>query len=444
MSDGRLLPDGLAGKAEELAWQIAERLADTELVDAAARRSAERAKYPFLWGGVSLYGGPASLAVVFEYAARVDNAASQHWRARSRQRLRAATGHTHRVPLTDPSLGYGTAGLAMAIGICAAEQPGFRPALHQVHTRLAEQVLRLPDWNEAGSDPTRYDVIQGAAGILGYLVSVPRPEAPVRGAARRLIDDLVRMCAPAEGEQVHRRWHIAPATLAHAEDAALYPYGYVNLGMAHGIPGPLAALSRAWRSGFRRPGLDQAVRHIADQLVDLSVFDRWGRNWPRVLPLDGSGEPTAVTESLGRTAWCYGAPGVCSALLDAAIALDDDRLREVAFDGLAAELRRLPEGAERLDTPTLCHGLAGVLAITHKFAGLDPGRFRRSVVDLTERLLESCHPELPVFVQQVHGGAPDIYLDSPGLLDGAAGVALALWSAAAAADHRWQRALLIR
>ncbi|GAA2274499.1 lanthionine synthetase C family protein [Glycomyces scopariae] len=438
------IPGPLADRARAAAALIAERLADTDRVEQAVRASVERAANPFGWGGPSLLGGHAGQALCFEYAARADPGSARRWRAAAKDALRSVARHSRETPLTDASFGYGTAGLALALSECAAHEPGYARALASAHATLAEQVHGLPRLREPdGADPLRYDLIQGGAGVLGYLASVPDPNAALRSAAERLVDDLAWRFAPVTARNGNDRRYVAPRFLEYPEDAARYPDGYLDLGLAHGIAGPLAALSRAWRAGYRRPGLFEALRHTADQMVAWSVTDEWGRNWPRILPLDAVGAPLPTAGPVGRLAWCYGAPGICSALLDAAIALGDDRLRTVAADGLRSDLRRSLGGDRRLDTATLCHGAAGVLTIAQKFAAHGDAAIGAHLADLTERVLDGCDPELPLVVQQIHTNARETGLDTPSVLEGSAGVALALWTVAGDTDRRWHRALLV-
>ena len=45
-------------------------------------------------------------------------------------------------------------------------------------------------------------------------------------------------------------WHTAPALLP-AWQRELNPKGYYNLGLAHGVPGVLVLLARAWAAGIQ-------------------------------------------------------------------------------------------------------------------------------------------------------------------------------------------------
>ncbi len=107
------------------------------------------------------------------------------------------------------------------------------------------------------------------------------------------------------------RWRTRPDQLS-PDERARYPNGYLNCGLAHGIPGPLAVLSLALRVGTDLPGLPDAVARTADWLTAHRTDDPSGPNWPNAVSLpDGrSADPVAPA----RSAWCYGGPGVAAAL----------------------------------------------------------------------------------------------------------------------------------
>jgi hypothetical protein len=108
---------------------------------------------------------------------------------------------------------------------------------------------------------------------------------------------------------------------------------------------------------------------------------------------------------------------------------------------MAATYRR-PLRRRFIDSPTFCHGVAGLLQITLRFAN-DTGDpiFVQAAADLTEQILGMYRPDHPLgFTDLEPGGNP---VDQPGLLDGAPGVALALLAAATDVPPAWDRLFLL-
>jgi lantibiotic biosynthesis protein len=103
---------------------------------------------------------------------------------------------------------------------------------------------------------------------------------------------------------------------------------------------------------------------------------------------------------------------------------------------------RRPIRQRGIDSPTFCHGVAGLLQVTLRFAH-DTGLplFIDAAQTLTEQLLVAYRPESLVGYVSLEPG--DNPVDRPGLLDGAAGVAMVLLAAATDVEPEWDRLFLI-
>jgi hypothetical protein len=227
------------------------------------------------------------------------------------------------------------------------------------------------------------------------------------------------------------------------ETAALYPHGNLNCGLAHGIPGPLALMALALSIGTAVPGLEEAIDRSADWLVCHRADDAWGINWPYSVPLTPEGAPdrAAAARTPSRAAWCYGAPGVARALWLAGVARRRPEWCNLAIEAMEAVYRR-PVAARQIDSPTFCHGVAGLLQITLRFAN-DTGlpAFARAAVDLFEWLESAYEPESLLGYRNWEPGGRRI--DQPGLLDGAPGVLLTLLASCTDVEPSWDRAFLL-
>ncbi|MBV9617103.1 MAG: hypothetical protein JO031_16745, partial [Ktedonobacteraceae bacterium] len=93
-------------------------------------------------------------------------------------------------------------------------------------------------------------------------------------------------------------------------------------------------------------------------------------------------------------------------------------------------------------SPTLCHGYAGLLAICLRFAqNTDSPIIREQIPRLVEQVLQTCSPEYPLGVRDEEQRGN--FVDDPGFLTGAIGVALTLLAAATPVEPAWNRLLLI-
>ncbi|MEV6704306.1 lanthionine synthetase C family protein [Micromonospora wenchangensis] len=291
-----------------------------------------------------------------------------------------------------------------------------------VERRLAAATARLA----AGSRPSlsEFDLVRGLTGLGAHLLR-RAPDGPL---LRRVLAYLVQLTEPVQTEDAAGRlapgwWSADPADREGPE-----PGGHANVGMAHGIAGPLALLALAMRQDIRVPGHAEAIRRICMWL------DRWqqaspaGPWWPEKITVAElhAGKPSMSGPA--RPSWCYGTPGVARAQQLAGIALDDAARQEAAEEALTRCLADPLQLGQIID-PSLCHGWAG-LAATAWYAADDART-------------TSLQKQLPQIVRLLIQHATDTTPARSGLITGPAGIALTLHTVATGTDVRWATSLLI-
>ncbi|MCX4526343.1 lanthionine synthetase C family protein [Streptomyces sp. NBC_01551] len=392
----------------------------------------------------SLSDGAPGITLLHAELARTDAAhrdAAQRWV----RRAAALTALAGKAPAPGPQGLYGPlAALSFALHRAAAG-PG---AQSTARAHLRDQVAELANARAAreerrlGENPggacgftsfTAYDVISGQSGLGAHLLEVGRPAEAALGRVLRALGALGRP-VPAPDRMLPGWW----VALDGASYRPVAPAdGHANLGMAHGVPGPLALLALAWRQGVRVPGQRAAITGLAEWLLARRRADDAGSWWPGQVSL-GPAQPEP-----GRPSWCYGTPGIARALQLAGLALEVPHWQEAAVGALRAALVRadLAQTAEA----GLCHGLAGLLQITWRTArdSGDP-ELAAHLPRLAARLLELVDEDAPFAFATAPGERPPD--EHPGgFLTGAAGAALALHTFASdsAPATRWDRALLL-
>ncbi|MEV8476345.1 lanthionine synthetase C family protein [Streptomyces sp. NPDC051173] len=326
----------------------------------------------------------------------------------------------------------------------AAEDPG---AQSTARAHLRDQVAQLSGARAQHEERrlgehlgcttfTAYDVISGQAGLGAHLLELG---GPAEAAVTRLVSALTSLAQPVRADGLSLPgWWVALDADSYRPVAPAR--GHANLGMAHGVPGPLALLALAWRQGVRVPGQRPAITGFAEWLIAQRRTDTAGPWWPGQLT-SGPAQPRP-----GRPSWCYGTPGIARALHLAGLALDVPHWREAGIAALRSALARAAAGeAEPSAGPGLCHGLAGLLQTTWRVAR-DSGdaELAEHLPLLAARLLDLVDEDEPFGFATAPGERPPE--EHPGgFLTGAAGAALALHTFATdtAPATRWDRALLL-
>jgi lantibiotic modifying enzyme len=367
-----------------LAWEIAVALRASECTS------------------IDLAGGAAGLAIAFD---RFDTEwPGEGFGAIADALLDAVVRGLVAVPL-DAGLYRGLSGAAWALAALPARAGPERMSFlaEDLDARLLAHLQKTP-WRG------HFDLVGGLAGVGLYGLA---------RADRRIVDAVVeRLAELAVAADPGLAWFTPPEMLSDWKRARC-PDGHCDLGLAHGAPGPVAFLGAAGVAGTGTL-LEGAVEWLLAQ-------DQPGgfRHW-----VGGSPHPNPSVPH----AWCYGDPGVAVALLAAArgAGRDDWEARGLAIAHRAAA--REPRTTRVRDAP-ICHGAAG---LGHLFGRLHAATGDGALAAAARMWLDRVH-ELRTPGVGI-AGFPFLRpepVSQPGLLEGAAGVALALLSAPAPGAARW-------
>ncbi|MFE6692169.1 lanthionine synthetase C family protein [Streptomyces sp. NPDC057743] len=339
---------------------------------------------------------------------------------------------------------YGAPALAHALACATDHLPGsYQRALSLLDRQVADDARRRLDAAHRRIDAEllpalcEFDAIRGLTGYGAYLLR----RDPTDPVLRAVLDYCVRLAEPVthDGETLPGWW--APTGPSGRPDDR-FPGGHANNGMAHGIGAVLALLALSARRGTTVTGHHQAMRAI------LAWLDRWKTNtdrgpvWPYWITRGNLRTGLHSPLAPQRPSWCYGTAGLARAQQLAALALGDaDRQAEAE----AALLDTLTDPAQLRATTGngLCHGFAGLAHLAVRTA---TDAAATTAAQLSATALSLLATLLPP------GTAPDEAATAlvaneagAGLLDGAAGTALALLAAAGTEPPRtaWDTCLLI-
>ncbi|MFI2436692.1 lanthionine synthetase C family protein [Streptomyces sp. NPDC018693] len=407
-------------RAARTVAEIADRLAEPDRVAEIASAPDNLMRYPGdpqpVWDPLLLSDGHPGVALLFAEPAT----GAPQARGRAHAHLSAALGSGIR--LLPQSLYGGMVALAFAGHTAATGFGGYATMLAGLDRHITGQVrdrARADRERLRAGEPVaawdRYDVLGGTAGIGRYLLA--RCEAAAdEAAADALTDVLESLVTAATADEITRHGTPLPAWwITEGLDHGLSEH--VNLGLAHGVCGPLALLSVAWRAGFRVDRQDEAIEGIMALLTRWRTTDEAGPRWPHLVTR--SHLDSGPTPERGRDSWCYGAAGTARAVYLAGAALDRADWRADAHAALRGALTAASD--DLILDSALCHGWAGLLQIVLRMAhdSADP-HYDTHADRLAARVLAGFDAEAPFGFRYRHSLAPRP-LDRPGFLEGAAG-----------------------
>lgn len=383
--------------------------------------------------GLSLAGGSAGVALFFGHLSRLPG--FERWRERSHQQLEAAIQALR--PGAAPSLFGGYVGIAWTIEHLTREVFG-----RDSEDPNADVDAALLQLLEAGRWGRRLDLVSGITGIGLY--ALDRAE---RSSSRRILQHiLTQLDALTTRDGRFRSW-LTPAHLLSPWAAASSPEGHFDLGMAHGVPGILALLAGIHAAGI---GHGLALRLYSEGMDWLRATlqdPEQGSYLTSWIPLHQERPPARAM----RIAWCYGDLGASVALLGAGHLLGEQRDMALALDLARCAARRPLDQAGVVDVG-LCHGSAGNAHLFHRLylATGDPG-FKAAAQSYFADVLKRRRPGAGCAgflhyapdddVEEDGASHPDAYKATPGLLEGAAGVGLALMDLLDTREPTWDRLL---
>lgn len=333
-------------------------------------------------------------------------------------------------------------------GLCfAVEQASYENTRYQTFLRTLESLL-LDKVQQAFLDPLErnlkdrapsssllYDPISGICGIGRYALEKLSIPSFAR-LSEKITKILIQLTLPImiKGRSVPG-WYLPPTDfLNQVRFAKDHPHGNFNLGLAHGVTGILAYLAIVYQKGIYVEGLREAIERLSGWLKSKAVESQEGVFWPYAISWEAEVEGKEVEHKTTKAGWCYGLPGIARTLFLAGKALNDRALKTFAMQSFESLLAKsILEW--RLHSPSLCHGIGGLLLITQAMSLEKEGNaLEPKIFELKRTLMDRYDPASAwgfVDVDLVADKNSKYSLkkiQKIGLLEGATGVFLTLLS----------------
>lgn len=380
----------------------------------------------------SLGAGHAGMALFFAYKALSDTAASSFSRDKDRawHHLSCALSAVSETPMS-PFLFFGFPGIGWVAAHLADrlfdidEQDILQPFDEILNHHLSN----------APPNARPHDYLTGLLG-MGVYAAERFPNELSQNSLNILID---RLESQVVGEGNSCLWP-HKAEQVPVGERERFPNGYLSLGLAHGQAAVVSFLATCRNLGDNS---DRTQALLAGAVRGM-IGERLPPGQESAYPLyTRCGEEPVPA----RAAWCHGDPGIANSLLVAATAAGEASWFEETTR-LARDLGQRSAASTGVIDAGLCHGAAGLAhQLNRVYQTTGEPAIGEAARTWFRRTLDVCHPGRGMGgFQRRLADRPDgsrVFHDTPGLLNGAAGIGLALLAAVSDIEPEWDRVLLL-
>ena len=426
----------------DICQDIAQKMSDLEAIKELSENSFQRN-----WASASLFEGIPG--IVCFYSAMDLAYPTGGWDAVVHEYVKWLAEEFEKKPSGDPSLFGGIAGLCFSVFLASRSGTRYVQLLSKLEQALIDQVeteflQKAEDYLREDTEipPEFYTLMNGISGLVAYLL-LRKNHPPL---FRLLQDSLKTLLKILNRTRLIDSisvagWYTSPEVTLGKTLSATFPSGCYILNMGFGLPSCLSTLALVMQNGISQPELLSTIQKLGNWIIEVKKSSDLGISWPGTIPI---GDPIENDGQLNRDVWWQGIPAMCRSLYLAGRATKNKEWVDFASRGYCSLFSK-PEKEWNMMGPSLAYGRAGVLALTWRMAQdtQSPALFKQ--VNYLEGDLKRFYSPSKLFGFQVVDFSTEKYrwLDSPGLADGAAGIALVLLDLHTQEVSQWDRSFLM-
>lgn len=309
----------------------------------------------------------------------------------------------------------------------------FQVSLQKIIVDGCKNILKTVTVENSGV--SAYDLIQGLAGILEYMLECLEIQENIK-IIQEVIEKLISISV---GDHVYRMWnvpnfHISQENQFRDDEKLLYKEGNINFGVAHGIVSILAVLAKAKKLGIRSKNLDCAIYRILDIYMQFGRKSTYGyMTWPEQVGTEDYLANREYRFQNDRQSWCYGPLGISLVLYRVARELNKEKLKKDMENNVIKIAEQNIEKYQ-LMSPIICHGYAGVvLMFVNMYQFKKSEKIYNRINELLNCILKCYKPESTygfkdTYIELIGEERTVIETDKDSFLEGASGIILTLLS----------------
>lgn len=427
-------------KIETIIKEVAQRLADPQVIYHS--ESIRKQHSP-----TSLGSGHPSLCVMYSELDRLYP--TEGWDVIAHQYMVEIQKGLNSNGLSWLGMWSGFAGIGLATHCLSRDGTRYQTMQSTINNLL---VSAVPDFVQKANEnlgravkSEDFEVINGLAGLARYLLFFKDVDK-VKECLRRILTYFVALSdSHLKEDRIIPNWYVPRESYLVERDRALYPNGKMNLGLSHGITGPLAFLALSIIHGVEVDGQKEAIKKIVDVLLKWKRADQYGPLWPQVVSWEEWVDGKLQRAPIPYESWCYGPPGIGRVLWLCGQALSESNWNKIAIDAFTGASKR-PHHLWNIVSPTICHGFAGLLQLSQRMYSESNCIAINELRDaLVYRVINHYDEDLPF-------GFADISYDHKkvvknpyniGLLEGVSGILTVLTGLLNDKAPKWDTCLLI-
>jgi len=288
---------------------------------------------------------------------------------------------------------------------------------------------------EMGEEDNFYDFLHGTLGI-GFYFFKRYQKTQSKELKNRYKEELLNIitllenASQKEGEMI--KWQ---SYLIREENLK-----GVNLSLSHGMMSIINFLSRLATENVFYDKAENLIKGAVNFVLKQENQDLSCSSWFPSWVYDGM-----ETDSNARLAWCYGDLGIGITLWRAGGVMKNKEIQQKAIAILQHASKRRDLEESKIKDAALCHGAFGVAQIyNHMYKETKEVTFKETAdFWLTKGLEMGKHSDGPAGYKQWYGGEEQGWREETNLLEGIAGIGLAMISCLATFDTKWDECLLI-
>lgn len=320
------------------------------------------------------------------------------------------------------SIYSGTCGVGMSIYSISENGSLYKGLLRSINLILIEQLDEFfQTVNINDLKVTDYDFISGITGVTQYLMLWQNNKI-MKDYLYKCLKFLIRVILGSRKikDKILPNIFITAKNQMTKEEASLIPDGAINTGVAHGIAGVGIILSLACVRGIYINGLKEAINDIILLFKNHIINDGEKTYWANNIELYSKKHNSI---DFIRDAWCYGTPGISLFFLYASIALNDNNYIIFA----KRIFNNMINNTKGIFSPILCHGFAGLLAISNEFYRITKEIEFKETSKFLYKKVESFFNINYIYGFKDYDNIEDLKgKDNIGILDGSIGIYLSL------------------